>query len=57
MRIEKAKYERMSQSGSAILRLFQNHEMPVLDLFVREVVQNSLDAGIEGRLTNPIYKS
>ena len=48
MKIEIAKAERMSQSGSSLLRLIQNNNMPILDLFVRESVQNSLDAGIDG---------
>lgn len=48
MRIEIAKPERMSQSGSSLLRLIQNNDMPVLDLLVRESVQNSLDASKEG---------
>lgn len=47
MRIEIAKPERMSQSGSSLLRLIQNNDMPVLDLLVRESVQNSLDASKE----------
>lgn len=44
MRIEIAKHERMSETGKSLLRLIQNHDMPVLDLLVREAVQNSLDA-------------
>lgn len=48
MKIEIAKPERMSQSGSSLLRLIQNNDMPVLDLLVRESVQNSLDACKEG---------
>lgn len=48
MKIEIAKYERMSERGSSLLRLIQNHETPLLDLFVRESVQNSLDAGLPG---------
>lgn len=34
----------MSERGSSLLRLMQNQETPVLDLFVRESIQNSLDA-------------
>lgn len=45
MKIEIAKHERMSESGSSLLRLIQNENMPLLDLLVREAVQNSLDAG------------
>ncbi|SFE86868.1 hypothetical protein SAMN05216378_4394 [Paenibacillus catalpae] len=44
MKIEIAKFERMSESGSSLIRLIQNNEMPVIDLLVREAVQNSLDA-------------
>ncbi|EGQ1281258.1 hypothetical protein QJJ93_000911 [Staphylococcus pseudintermedius] len=34
----------MSQDGDAILRSLQNKSMPVIDLLVRESLQNSLDA-------------
>lgn len=34
----------MSQTGSSLLRAIQNNSMPVLDLFVRESIQNSMDA-------------
>lgn len=44
MEIEIAKMERMSQTGSSLLRLIQNSHTPVLDLLVRESIQNSLDA-------------
>ena len=44
MRIEIAKHGRMTESGSSLLRLIQNQDMPLLDLLVRESVQNSLDA-------------
>lgn len=37
------KYENMSESGSSLLRMISN-PLPVLDLLVREAVQNSLDA-------------
>lgn len=47
MNIEIAKHERMSQSGSSLLKLIQNNDMPILDLLVRESIQNSLDAGLE----------
>ena len=46
MQIEIAEPGRMTQTGSSLLRLIQNNNMPVLDLFVRESVQNSLDAGL-----------
>ena len=45
MKIEIAKHERMSETGSSLLRLIQNNDIPRLDLLVRESVQNSLDAG------------
>lgn len=48
MIIEIAKHERMSETGSSLLRLIQNNETPLLDLTVREVIQNSLDAALPG---------
>ena len=44
MKIEIAEHERMSESGSSLLRLIQNQDIPLLDLLVRESIQNSLDA-------------
>ncbi|MBP3966255.1 hypothetical protein [Paenibacillus lignilyticus] len=44
MRIEVAQHARMSERGSSLLRLIQNNDMPLLDLLIRESVQNSLDA-------------
>lgn len=44
MNIEIAEPGRMTQSGSSLLKLIQNNNMPILDLFVRESIQNSLDA-------------
>ncbi|WP_273834174.1 hypothetical protein [Guptibacillus sedimenti] len=44
MEIEIAKMSRMAERGSSLLRLIQNTDTPVLDLLVRESVQNSLDA-------------
>lgn len=44
MQIEIAKHERMSESGSSLLRLIQNTSTSTLDLLVRESLQNSLDA-------------
>lgn len=46
MKIEIAEHERMSESGSSLLRLIQNQDMPLLDLLVRESIQNSLDAAL-----------
>ena len=44
MKIEIAETGRMTQTGSSLLKLIQNNDMPVLDLLVRESIQNSLDA-------------
>lgn len=44
MKIEIAEPGKMTQSGSSLLRLIQNDSTPLLDLLVRESVQNSLDA-------------
>lgn len=44
MEAEIARHDRMSESGSSLLRLIQNESTPLLDLFVREAVQNSMDA-------------
>lgn len=49
MKIEIAQHSRMSERGSSLLRLIQNNDMPILDLLVRESIQNSLDAAIEGQ--------
>ena len=38
----------MAQDGASILRSLQNKSIPLLDLIVRESIQNSLDAGIDG---------
>ena len=45
MNIEIAEPGRMTQSGRSLLKLIQNNNMPILDLLVRESIQNSLDAG------------
>ncbi|MBH0231378.1 hypothetical protein [Halobacillus yeomjeoni] len=42
--VDIAKVDRMAQTGSSLLRLIQNDELPILDLLVRESLQNSLDA-------------
>ena len=44
MQIEIAEPGRMIQTGSSLLRLIQNNNMPALDLLIRESIQNSLDA-------------
>lgn len=44
MQIELANISRMSECGSSILRAMQNGNEPILDLFIREAIQNSIDA-------------
>lgn len=44
MIIEVAKEGRMEMTGRSLRRAIQNNSMPVLDLLVRESIQNSLDA-------------
>jgi len=48
MQIEILGTGNMVQTGKSILRSFQNNHTPVLDLFVREVLQNCCDAYQEG---------
>lgn len=48
MKIEVAQHGRMTESGSSLLRLIQNQDIPLLDLIVREAIQNSLDAAKPG---------
>ncbi|MGO1058527.1 hypothetical protein ACTL32_05260 [Planococcus sp. FY231025] len=47
MKIEVAKHERMAERGSSLLKLLQNNDTPLLDLLIRESVQNSLDAALQ----------
>lgn len=42
----------MGQIGSSVLRAIQNNSDPLMDLFVRESIQNSLDAG-DKEITTP----
>lgn len=44
----------MQESGAFLLRALQNEEMNLLDLLVRESVQNSLDAGRSGDQSLPV---
>lgn len=44
----------MQESGAFLLRALQNEETPLLDLLVRESVQNALDAGRNGNQTLPV---
>lgn len=53
MHIEIAEMARMSERGSSLLRLIQNSHTPVLDLLIRESVQNSLDAA--KKHDSPVY--
>ena len=39
--------ERMGENGRSLLRLLQNESIPLIDLFVREAFQNSLDATLK----------
>ncbi|MES9683257.1 hypothetical protein ABWK22_10110 [Gottfriedia acidiceleris] len=55
MEIEIAEFGKMSQSGSSLLKLIQNNDLPILDLLVREAVQNSLDAGIKVKDHDSVY--
>ncbi len=41
------KNDYMSTSASALLRIIQNNNTPILDLLTREVIQNSIDASLE----------
>jgi len=54
MKIEVAQHDRMTESGSSLLRLIQNQNIPVLDLLVREAFQNSLDACNTKRAQNTV---
>lgn len=55
MQIEIAEFGKMSQSGNSLLKLIQNNDLPILDLLVREAVQNSLDAGIRVEGHDSVY--
>ena len=44
-----ADLQSMAQDGDAILRSLQNKTLPIVDLMVRESLQNSLDAAIENQ--------
>lgn len=44
MKIELMKQERMGVEGKGILRSLQNDTLPLIDLLIRESIQNSLDA-------------
>jgi len=46
LKIEKAGFSKMSQTGSSLLKSLQNNNLPVLDLLIRESIQNSLDAAL-----------
>ena len=46
LQIEIGKVANMSQSGKSLKTLYQDKHTPILDLLVRESIQNSLDAGL-----------
>ncbi len=48
MKINNIENSHMSTTGDALLKMMQNNSTPALDLFVRESLQNSLDAAIKG---------
>lgn len=48
MKVQYTRDERMGQNGSSLLRLLQNETIPLIDLFIREGFQNSLDATLKG---------
>lgn len=49
MRIQLTRQERMGENGKGLLRLLQNESLPLIDLFIREAIQNSLDATLENK--------
>jgi hypothetical protein len=55
MKIEIAEFGKMSQTGNSLLKLIQNNDLPILDLLVREAVQNSLDAGFNVKGHDSVY--
>lgn len=44
----------MSQDGDAILRSLQNKSLPMIDLMVRESIQNSLDATLQNQIETKV---
>lgn len=49
MRIQLTRQERMGENGKGLLRLLQNESLPLIDLFIREAIQNSLDATLDNK--------
>lgn len=47
MKVQHTKTERMGENGKSLLRILQNETIPLIDLFVREGLQNSLDATLD----------
>ncbi len=47
--IEIEKLDRMTMTGSSILKLYPDQHTPILDLLVRESIQNSLDAAVNSK--------
>lgn len=55
MKIEILEPSNMVQKGSSLIRLLMNDHTPVLDLLVREAIQNSLDAAaLDGNNERPV---
>lgn len=54
MKYYSLKLQPMQESGAFLLRALQNEETPLLDLLVRESVQNALDAGRSGNQKLPV---
>ena len=57
MKLEIAQNARMAQSGSSLLKLMQSCELPVLDLLVREAIQNALDASNKDKFVNVDFRT
>lgn len=49
MQLKVLKHQSMSLSGEYLLRSIQNENLPIIDLLVRECIQNSLDASISDK--------
>ncbi|MFI8492684.1 hypothetical protein ACIGC1_07200 [Peribacillus butanolivorans] len=53
--LEVAGFGKMSQSGNSLLGLIQNNDLPILDLLIREAVQNSLDAALPHESIDSVF--
>ena len=54
MKYHSLQLQPMQESGAFLLRALQNEETPLLDLLVRESIQNALDAGRNGNRALPV---